>query len=56
VNSDLWAPVGTFAGKNGHRIIFNPDYLEMPDVQKWQVGWRFPTEAFSTTKIATTAP
>lgn len=36
-NGILWAPVGTFAGKNGHRIVFNPDYLEMPDVQKWQV-------------------
>lgn len=38
VNSDLWAPVGTFTGKNGHRIVFNPDYIEMPTVQKWAAG------------------
>ena len=38
VNGILWAPTGTFSGKNGHRIVFNPDYVETASVQKWSVG------------------
>jgi hypothetical protein len=35
INGILWAPVGTFTGKKGHRIVFNPDLQELIDVSKW---------------------
>lgn len=39
LNSILLAPVGTLTGaKPGHRMVFNPDLIELFDVIKWTDG------------------